>query len=121
MNDKIGIIGIGVVGNALRKWFEHKNYNLVIYDKNKGIGSLSSVIKADIIFICVASPFIESDEFSNVRTVMSVINKIIGNNKSFFILCFLSNLLKLSILTGLATYLGLERELIFTLGSNKSV
>ena len=45
---KIGIIGIGFVGNAIMKFFEKKNKkkNLLLYDKykNGGIGSFTDIL-----------------------------------------------------------------------------
>ena len=57
---KIGIIGIGYVGGAIRHWMEsHPELHggLFLYDKYKDIGSIDEVNKADIIFICVPTPY----------------------------------------------------------------
>lgn len=55
---KVGIIGVGMVGGALRRYFEKKtNYELLLYDK-KGIGSIEEVSKADFIYICLPTPYI---------------------------------------------------------------
>ena len=54
---KIGIIGIGYVGGALKNWFEKEKYPLFLYDKYKKIGSVEEVNSADIIFVCVPTPF----------------------------------------------------------------
>lgn len=56
---KIGIIGLGFVGDATRNWFlKNKNkYELFLYDKYKSIGSLGEVNKADIVFVAVPTPF----------------------------------------------------------------
>ena len=54
---KIGIIGIGYVGGAVKKWFEKEKYPLFLYDKYKKIGSIQEVNKADVIFICVPTPY----------------------------------------------------------------
>lgn len=52
---KIAIVGIGMVGGALRKWFEKQDCELFLYDI-KGIGSLEEVNKADYVYICVPTP-----------------------------------------------------------------
>lgn len=53
---KIGIYGVGMVGGALRRYFEKKpNYKLFLYDK-KGTGSLDELNKADYIYICLPTP-----------------------------------------------------------------
>ncbi|MFA5084529.1 MAG: hypothetical protein WC475_04105 [Candidatus Paceibacterota bacterium] len=56
---KIGIIGLGYVGGAVRNWFEKrkKDVDLFLYDKYKKIGSVAEVNKADIIFVAVPTPF----------------------------------------------------------------
>ena len=54
---KIGIIGVGMVGGALKRYFERKKIKPFLYDKNKKLGSPREVNKADIIFICVPTPF----------------------------------------------------------------
>jgi len=54
---KIGICGIGMVGGALKRYFEKKeNYQLFLYD-NKGVGSLNELNKADFIYICLPTPY----------------------------------------------------------------
>ncbi len=50
---KIGIIGVGILGNAARVYYEEKEYQVFCYDKFKNIGSVEDINKADIIFICV--------------------------------------------------------------------
>jgi UDPglucose 6-dehydrogenase len=50
---KIGIIGVGMVGGALAKVLSRP----YLYDKYKEIGSLKEINQADIIFICVPTPF----------------------------------------------------------------
>ena len=55
---KIGIVGVGMVGGALKKYFEQTGkYDVFSYDK-KGIGSLEEVNKADFIYLCVPTPYV---------------------------------------------------------------
>lgn len=56
-NYKIGICGVGMVGGALRNYFEKKNIKPFLYDKGNGLGSLEELNQADIIFVCVPTPF----------------------------------------------------------------
>lgn len=56
-NLKIGIIGIGVVGGALKRYFEKKRIKPFLYDKDKKLGSVEEVNQADVVFICVPTPF----------------------------------------------------------------
>ena len=69
---KCGIIGIGMVGGALRRYLEKKtHYDLFLYDK-KGIGSMEEVNKADYIYICLPTPY-EIGKGCNVNLVRDVI------------------------------------------------
>lgn len=54
---KIGIAGVGMVGGALRKYFEAKGIILKLYDPGKNLGSLEELNQADVVFICVPTPF----------------------------------------------------------------
>ena len=54
---KIGIIGYGMVGGAVGKWFGSRNTKPFVYDKYKKIGSLEEINKADVIFVAVPTPF----------------------------------------------------------------
>lgn len=56
---KIGIIGVGVVGGAMKRYFESKNVQPLVYDKFKNLGSPEEVRRADIIFIAVPTPYDE--------------------------------------------------------------
>ena len=69
---KIGIAGIGMVGGALKRYFEKKpNYKLFLYDKNKKIGSLKELNKADFIYVCVPTPYKGKCDTSMVEEVIS--------------------------------------------------
>ena len=76
-NKKIGIIGVGMVGSALAKFFD----KALLYDKYKKIGSLEELNLADIIFVCVPTPYKEDTgfDYSCIEEAFSVIkgNKII--------------------------------------------
>jgi len=50
---KTGVIGVGMVGGALAKVLNQP----FLYDKYKNIGSPQEVNKAEVIFICVPTPF----------------------------------------------------------------
>jgi UDPglucose 6-dehydrogenase len=74
---KIGIIGVGYVGGAVRAWFERsgsKLTSLFLYDKYKKIGSLSEIDnRARVIFLCVPTPYIKGKGYddSALREVIS--------------------------------------------------
>lgn len=56
---KVGVIGLGFVGGAVRHWFKSQKdgYELYLYDKFKNIGSVEEVNRADFIFIAVPTPY----------------------------------------------------------------
>lgn len=70
MEYKIGIIGVGMVGGALYRYFP----NAYIYDKFKKLGSIEEVNKADIIFICVPTPFENGFDNSFVDEAISYLS-----------------------------------------------
>lgn len=58
---KVGIVGLGMVGEPIRRWFEEKNdykrgSDLFCYDADPKKGYNDDVNKADIIFVSVPSP-----------------------------------------------------------------
>lgn len=53
----IGIIGLGVVGDAVQHYFERSGHSLRVYDPYRGLGSERSINEADLIFVCVPTPF----------------------------------------------------------------
>jgi len=56
-NLKIGVMGVGMVGGALKNYFEKKGIKPFLYDKGKNLGSVEEVNQTDVIFICVPTPF----------------------------------------------------------------
>ena len=79
MNKKsrIGIIGVGMVGGALLHYFKKKRINPFLYDKGKKLGSLQEVNKADVIFVCVPTPFTKKKGF-DLSYVKDAISHIKG-------------------------------------------
>ncbi len=57
---KIGIVGIGMVGIPLKRWFEENGWrrheNLFLYDIDPKKGYFDDIVQADIIFISVPTP-----------------------------------------------------------------
>ena len=62
---KIGIVGLGFVGGSVKKYFSAKKGTpqLHLYDKYKKIGSPEEVNKADVVFVCVPTPFVKNKGF----------------------------------------------------------
>jgi len=77
MKGKIGVIGVGFVGGAVYKYFKSKGYKPLVFDKYKKLGSEGDVNRADIVFICVPTPFKKNDGFdlSAVRQAIKILKK----------------------------------------------
>ncbi len=73
---KIGIIGVGMVGGSLKRYFESKGRKPFLYDKYNHLGSSNEVNKAEIIFICVPTPFDQKKSFdlSAVKEAFKIIS-----------------------------------------------
>lgn len=54
---RIGVMGVGMVGGAVSRYLKIKDFELYFYDKYKNIGSLDEVNKADVVFVCVPTPY----------------------------------------------------------------
>ncbi|MDI6591327.1 MAG: hypothetical protein QME61_00060 [Patescibacteria group bacterium] len=74
---KVGIVGVGMVGGALRRYFEKKEgLELFLYDKGKNLGSPEEVNQAEIVFICVPTPYLKNGkgfDLSSVEEAMSIL------------------------------------------------
>jgi len=71
---KIGIVGVGMVGGALKRYFEKKGIKPFLFDKNKKLGSPEEVNLADIIFICVPTPFDKKKGFDLSYVKEAILN-----------------------------------------------
>lgn len=56
----IGIIGVGVVGEAIRRGFAEIGHTTKTFDIKDSATSLNDVLSADVVFVCVPSPQSES-------------------------------------------------------------
>jgi len=70
----IGIIGVGMVGATLAEYLRSP----ILYDSGRNIGSIEEVNKADFIYICVPTPYIEGVG-CDISIVESVVEKITGS------------------------------------------
>ena len=86
-NYKIGICGLGFVGNAIHKTFiEFKNVELFIYDLYKQIGSINDLLTSDILFLCLPTPYdCKVNEFSK-KEIINTLNFLSDNNYKGIIL-----------------------------------
>ena len=71
---KIGIIGLGVVGNACKKGFEKNGYEVRVHDV-KLRTSINDILETDVCFISVPTPA-RKDGSCNTSIVHSVIDEL---------------------------------------------
>ncbi|KKU49743.1 MAG: hypothetical protein A2633_03720 [Candidatus Sungbacteria bacterium RIFCSPHIGHO2_01_FULL_47_32] len=76
---KIGIIGLGFLGGSLDRYFtEDRKFQPYRYDK-KGIGSAEEVNKADMVFVCVNTPYDSKARDINLSYVESAVGTLMGS------------------------------------------
>lgn len=72
----IGIVGVGMVGGAVKKYFEDvRGEKPHLYDPGKNLGSVEEVNQSDIVFVCVPTPY-EKDKGFDLQYVESSIEKL---------------------------------------------
>ena len=75
---KVGIVGTGMVGGSMLRYFQKKEgLEIFTYDKGKNEGSPEEVNKAEIVFICVPTPYLKDGggfDLSYVDETLSWIN-----------------------------------------------
>lgn len=83
-NPKIGIIGLGMVGQPLKRYFEEKGYkrdkDLFCYDTDPNKNYSDDVKKANIIFVCVPTPSNKNGS-CNTSIVESVVKQFKNSDK----------------------------------------
>ncbi|MEX1255179.1 MAG: hypothetical protein WEE64_12645 [Dehalococcoidia bacterium] len=53
----VGVVGLGVVGDAVHHYFERSGYSMRVYDPYKGLGSEDAINESDLVFVCVPTPY----------------------------------------------------------------
>lgn len=74
----VGIMGTGFVGGALKRYFESSGITPFTYDKGKNEGSIEEVNKADVVFICVPTPYYLDGSGFDLSYVRSALDTIQG-------------------------------------------
>ncbi len=77
---RVGIIGLGMVGEPIRKWFEElmgykRGKDLFCYDADPKKGYADDINKADVIFVAVPTPP-NSDGSCNISIVQKAVSTI---------------------------------------------
>jgi UDPglucose 6-dehydrogenase len=58
-------MGAGVVGDGVRHYFERTDHEIRVYDPGLGLGSVESINEADIVFVCVPTPYLPQKGFDD--------------------------------------------------------
>ena len=78
MKYTIGIMGTGMVGGALERYFESVGTVPKVYDKGKNEGSTDDVNCAEVVFICVPTPYDELSGGFDLSYVHAALRDIRG-------------------------------------------
>lgn len=76
-NYKIGIMGVGMVGGSVARFFESKGEKPILYDPPRGLDSKEEINRAEVVFICVPTPYDEERggfDLSFVRSAISILD-----------------------------------------------
>ncbi len=60
LKGKIMVMGVGWVGGALARWFDDAGLEPLRYDPPKGLGTEDDLVTAEIIFLCLPTPYDET-------------------------------------------------------------
>lgn len=71
---KIGVIGLGVVGSAVKQGLENLGHKVVTHDIKYGT-TINDVLETEIVFVCVPSPS-KSDSSCDTSIIESVIEEL---------------------------------------------
>ena len=58
-------MGVGVVGGAVRNYLELTGIQPLLYDPGKGLGSLKEINEAELVYICVPTPYVAGVGFDD--------------------------------------------------------
>jgi len=76
---KVGIVGVGMVGGALKSYLEKKEgLQLFLYDKGRNLGSMDDINQAELIFVCVPTPYLKDGKGFDLSYVEETLANIKG-------------------------------------------
>lgn len=75
---KIGVAGVGYVGGAVKNWFEKQGNPVFVYDKFKQMGSPAELNKADVVFLCLPTPFHEDGRGFDDSALWEILGQLEG-------------------------------------------
>lgn len=67
----VAIAGTGIVGKAVKNWFDINDYPVIKYDRSKNARNLPIILeRAEVLFICVSTPYNNGYDGSSVVDVL---------------------------------------------------
>lgn len=63
MDYKVGLVGVGFVGSAIKRSFESKGLDVVAYDKYKNMDRFEDLIGCDMLFLNLPTPMIRGGAY----------------------------------------------------------
>ncbi len=78
MKLRIGVVGVGVVGMAIKQGFEYIGHDVFVYDIKLPETKIEDVINTDIVYVTVSTLIGENDEcdLTSVHSVVSKLDKL---------------------------------------------
>jgi UDPglucose 6-dehydrogenase len=58
-------MGVGVVGGAVLNYFRLEGINPLLYDPGKNLGSIQEINQADLVYMCVPTPYVHGKGFDD--------------------------------------------------------
>ena len=77
-NEKLGVMGAGMVGGAVIGYLDSVGADFVIYDPAKGHNNTEDLNEASIVFLCVPTPFEEDGSGFDLSYVHSALGTLTG-------------------------------------------
>ncbi len=76
---KVAVVGVGMVGGAMQQYLEEKKgIKPFLYDPGKNLGSIEDVNQADIVFLCVPTPYLKEEKGFDLSYIEDAFSKLEG-------------------------------------------
>ena len=76
---KIAVMGIGWVGGAMSRYFQDAGLEPLLYDPPKKLGSKADLEAAEVVFLCVPTPFDKKSGGFDLSYVESAVGELPGS------------------------------------------
>lgn len=77
---KIGVVGVGCVGEAIYRSLCEKIDTVAAYDKYKGIGTIEDILTTDIALLCLPTPYSNELGAYDLNPIQDVCKQLSDNN-----------------------------------------